>query len=332
MRSWKELGPRIGLAALLLLNAANVAADGPVATAQQFFERCAYSDAIKTLRAALANAPQDARIFYWLSRSAYELRDFDNAIQYGESAVRFDDRNSDSWLWLGKAYGRKADQDNSLGLARKAKGAFEKAVERDASKIPARRALIEYLTEAPAFLAGGSKSKAREHIEILAKQDAVQGQLGWGYYWTEEDEYERAEAAYRQALDLKPKDPDAYFEAADFYRKRGDAARMEAVVEAAAKVRGGDARLNYYRGVARAIAGSRLEEAERYLKNYLEQSCPNSDYPSHASAHEWLGRVSERLGKCQQAIEHHRKATSLDPKRKEAKRSLERLEKKCGGR
>ena len=95
MRVWKELGPRMALAALLLLSATAAAADGPVAAAQQFFERCAYSDAIKTLRAALANAPQDARISYWLSRSYFELRDYGNAIQYGESAVRYEDGNSD---------------------------------------------------------------------------------------------------------------------------------------------------------------------------------------------------------------------------------------------
>jgi tetratricopeptide (TPR) repeat protein len=326
MRSWKELGPRIALAALLLASATGAAADGPVATAQQFFERCAYSDAIKTLRAALANASQDARIFYWLSRSAYELRDYGNAIQYGESAVRFDDRNSDYWLWLGKAYGRKADQDHSLGMARKTTGAFEKAVERDPSNIAARRALIEYLTEAPAFLAGGSKSKAREHIEILAKQDAVQGQLSWGYYWTEQEKYDRAEAAYRQALELKPKDMEAYFEVADFYQKRGDVARMEAVVEAAANVSGSDVRLNYYRGVARAIAGSRLEEAERLLAAYVEKACARSDWPSHASAHEWLGKVDERLGKKQEAIEHYRKTLFLDPRGKDAKEGLKRLQ------
>jgi tetratricopeptide (TPR) repeat protein len=326
MRVWREFEPRMALAAWLLVSATAAAADGPVAAAQQFFERCAYSDAVQTLRAAQANAPQDAGISYWLSRSFYELRDYNNAIAYGESAVRYEDGNSDYWLWLGKAYGRKAEQDNSPGQGRKAKGAFEKAVERDASSIAARRALIRYLTEAWG-IAGGSDSKAREQIEILAKQDALQGHLSWGYYWAEQEQYDRAEAAYRQALDLKPKDLDAYFEVADFYRKRGDASRMDAVVEAAAKVDGADVRLNYYRGVARAIAGNRREEAERYLKTYLEKSCQKSEHPSHASAHDWLGRVSERLGKRAQAIEQYKMAVSLDPKRKDAKKALERLQK-----
>jgi tetratricopeptide (TPR) repeat protein len=324
MSGWGKLGLRL---AFLLVGPASVVANGPVATAQESFARCAYADAIKTLRAALAGSPQDARLHYWLLRSAFELRDYAGAIQHGENAVRYDGANSEYWLWLGKAYGHKAEQDSSLGLARKAKGAFEKAVERDASSIPARRALIEYLTEAPPFLAGGSKSNAREHITILAGQDAVQGQLAWGYYWNHVDDFARAEAAYQQALDSKPKDLDAYFEAADFYRKRNNAARMEAVVEAAARVSGGDVRLNYYRGVARAIAGNRLAEAERYLKAYLEQSCQNSEYPPHASAHDWLGRVSERLGKRQQAIESYQMAVSLDPRRKDAKKALERLQK-----
>lgn len=326
MTAWRPIRLGCALAALVALVAGTATANGPLDTARGQFESCAYREAVQTLQGALAKTPSDARVQYWLSRSYYELRDYDNALKYGESAVKLDANNSDYWYWLGRAYGGKADRESSLGWARKTKGAFEKAVELDGANIRARRALIEYLTEAPAFLAGGSKSKAREHIGVLVSRNPVYGQLAWGYYWKEEEEYGRADAAYQQVLSLKPREMEPYLEAADYYRKRGDGRRMEEAVEAAAKVNASDARLNFYRGVASVLAGNRWADAERYLKAYLERGCSRSDDPPPASAHEYLGQVYERTGKPQQALEHYRTALSLDPGHKRAKEAVKRLE------
>ena len=113
---------------------------------------------------------------------------------------------------------------------------------------------------------------------------------------------------------------------ASYYRSRNDAAHMEEAVEAAAKVDASDVRLNYFRGVARVVAGDRLDEAERFLKAYIGKACPRRDDPSPAAAHEWLGRLNERTGKPQQALEHYRAALSLDPGRKNAQEAAKRLQ------
>ena len=319
-RPWRFL-----LAALLLLASSSASANGPLETARSLFESGAYSQAIQALQAELGKSPQDARLHFWLSRCYYELRDYDRAVQSGESAVRLDTRVSDYWYWLGRAYGEKADREHSLGYARKTKKAFQQAVALDGSNVPARRALIEYLTEAPGFLAGGDKDEAREHIGVLMQQNPVQGQLAWGYYWNEVESPQKAEAAYRRVLELKPKDADAYFEVADFYRKRGDAAQMEAAVESAGRVEPSNPQLNFYRGAARVLAGNRLGEAARYLEAYLAKTPQFSDFPSHASAHEWLGAAYEKAGNRAKAIEHYQTALSLNPRRKGAKEGLKRL-------
>lgn len=323
-RSKMRLG--VGLVVLGLLSAGRAAANGPLDTARGQFESCAYREAIQTLQPAAARTPSDARPLYWLSRSYYELRDYDNAIKYGEGAVKLDAKNSDYWYWLGRANGGKADRESSLGWARKTKSAFEKAVELDGKNIRARRALIEYLTEAPAFLAGGSNSKARENIEVLVSQNPVQGHLAWGYYWQEEKEYEKADAAYRKVLSLKPRELEPYFEVATYHRKRNDAGHMEEAVEVAAKLSASDVRLNFFRGVARVVAGNRLDEAERFLKTYIEKACPRRDDPSLVAAHEWLGRLYERTGKPQQALEQYRAALALDPGHKSAREAIKRLQ------
>lgn len=300
--------------------------DSPLETARSQFEAGKYREAIQTLQAALESSPKDAPVYFWLSRACFELRDYDRAVSYGERAAQLDPKNSDYHFWLGKAYGKKADRESSLSFARKTKREFEEAVRLDPSNIPARRALMEYLVDAPSLFAGGSKEKAREQIEAIAGLDPIQGHLAQGDYWEEEQKPDLAEEEYRKALELKPADVDPYLEVADFYRERSDAAKMERAVEAAARIGPADPRLGYYRGAVRVMAGDRLPEAERYLKTYLEKVPERSDYPSPASAHAWLGRLYEQAGKRPEAAAQYRQALELNPKLKEARQGLKRVE------
>jgi len=311
---------------VMLAAALVVAGDGLLELAQRQFETGNYADAIQALQTALAQNGQDARVHFWLARCFYELRDFDQAVAFAERAVRADPRNSDYHLWLGKAYGRKADRQRSLSLARKTKREFEEAVRLNPANIPARRALGDYLSQAP-WIAGGSDSKAREQAEVIAALDPVEGHLARADYWLNETKPERAEAEYRRVLELKPERVEPYLEVARFYRQRNARARVEEAVEAAARVNPGDGRLSFYRGVARVMAGNRLSEAEQFLKSYLATVPQREDFPSHTSAREWLGRLYERLGKREQAAREYRAALQLDPDRKSAREALRRLEK-----
>jgi len=71
-----------------------------------------------------------------------------------------------------------------------------------------------------------------------------------------------------------------------------------------------------------------LPRAEEYLKSYLASTPDRSDWPSHAAAREWLGRLYEAEGKNVEAAEQYRAALQLDPGRKEARARLKHLEKK----
>jgi len=131
----------------------------------------------------------------------------------------------------------------------------------------------------------------------------------------------------KHVLSAKAQRPDPYFEAADFYLKRNDPLRMEEGVEAAARLEPSDRRLSFYRGVTRVLAGNRPEEAEKLLKSYLAGVPPRSDLPSHADAHEWLGRLYERQGQCAAAAKEYREAVELNPHSKSAHDGLRRVQK-----
>src|SRR5438445_679145 len=74
------------------------------------FEAGNYSAAVQTLTAALSEAPQDSSLHYWALRSYYELQDYENAVTFGEKAVKLDPQNAEYNRWLGRAYGAKAQQ------------------------------------------------------------------------------------------------------------------------------------------------------------------------------------------------------------------------------
>ncbi len=312
---------------LSLLLCLPAAAKTPLETGQEQFAAGQYREAVATLRAAAAQQANDARVQFWLARSHYELREWENAAASAERAVQLDSGNSEYHLWLARAYGRQAEHSgpfSAFGKARKARDTWQKAIQLDGANLAARRDYITFLLEAPGIIGGGD-DKALAQIEELAQRDPVQGHLARAEYWQELKKPDQAAAEYRQALELKPKDAGAYFEVADFHLKRGNAAAMEETVEAAARASGREPRLAFYRGVVRVLAGNRLGEAEQFLKSYISGVPPRDDRPSHAGAHEWLGRLYEKMGQKDNAAREYRAALTLEPKRKSASEALKAL-------
>ena len=111
---------------------------------------------------------------------------------------------------------------------------------------------------------------------------------------------------------------------AEYYERRKDAVRLEQAVQRAAAVSPLDSRLSYFRGVAQFLAGDGTAQAEPMLRAYLA-SPESSEYPSHAAAMEWLGRLFERQGKPKEAAEQYRAALRIDPGHDGARAGLKRV-------
>ena len=300
---------------------------GAIQSAQRQFNGGNYAGAISTLQPAVSQDPSSAEAYYWLGRSYYELRDYDNAIASDERSVALDANNSVYHQWLGRAYGGKADIDRSFSLAKKVKKEFQTAVNLNPSNIAARRDLEEYCLDAP-WIAGGSKDEALQQVNAIAALDAVEGHLARALYDREGPKSnEQAESEYRLVLAARPKNLEAYFEVAEFFEVQNKPADMDAAIQAAAQASPNDPRLAFYRGVEDVVANQNLPDAEQHLKSYLASTPDRSDWPEHASARIWLGKLYEAEGKRPEAAEQYRAALQLEPRRKEARTRLEKLEK-----
>ena len=298
-----------------------------VQSAQRQFNAGDYSGAINSLRSASAMTSSDADAHYWAGRAYYEQHNFDQAIVHLEKAVQLAPQNSVYHQWLGRAYGEKADRERSFNLARKVKTEFETAVHLNPSNIPARRDLEEYCLDAP-WIAGGSKDEAKAQVDAIAAIDPVQGHVARAEYDALGlKKTDLADNEYHQALEVKSTHIDAYLDAADFYIRQNRPADLANVIDAAVRVAPSDPRLAFYRGVQRILATKDLPQAEQYLKSYLASTPDRSEWPPHAAAREWLGRLYQLEGKHAEAAEQFRAALQIDPHRKEARTRLDQLEK-----
>jgi len=311
----------------LSMRAAANDSNAEIQAAQRQFNAGNYAAAISTLQSAVTQNSTGAEAYYWLGRSYYEVADYDSAVTQAERSVALDPKNSLYHQWLGRIYGGKADRDRSFSLAKKVKKEFEDAVSLNPSNLEARRDLEEYCLDAP-WIVGGSKDEALAQVNAIAAIDPVLGHLARALYDREAlKKPDDAENEIRQVLAAKPKTVDPYLEVAGFFQLRNNPDDMRGAIQAAAAVSPNDARLAYYRGVAGVLSGNDLTDAERNLKSYLASTPDRSDWPAHAAAREWLGRLYETQGKRAEAAEQYRAALQLDPKRKEARTRLAKLEK-----
>ncbi|MGO9642533.1 MAG: tetratricopeptide repeat protein [Candidatus Acidiferrales bacterium] len=301
--------------------------------AQHLFDRGQYSQAADLLSAAIAKSPDTPEFHYLLGRSYFEMGDYTRSIASLERAVELANANSQYHDWLGKAYGLKAEETQSLmfitalSYARKARHEFEVAVQLDSGNLVAQRDLIQYLTNAPPF-AGGGDDKALRQIDALAQVDPMEAQLARAQYWVYKKRFNEADKLYQGVLAAGPKRVGVCLEVAEYYRDQGDAAKMQAAVEAAIKLDPADRRLSYYRGVADVLGNQRAAEAEQLLRTYLATIPENSEAPSLASAHEWLGRLFEQEGRASEAAQEYKASLQLDPHNKEVREALRRVDKK----
>jgi tetratricopeptide (TPR) repeat protein len=283
-----------------------------------------FREARAALEDALRQDPENPSFQLLLARCYYELRDWDRAALYAESAEKLEPQNAETHLWLGQIYGRKAEERRSFRLAVRTRKEFEKAVSIDPSNVDARRDLMEFYLDAP-WILGGGKDKAKRQAEAIAALDPVAGILAQARFDDKTGQVTEAEAEFRRLIDLKPSQVGPYLEAADFFESRQDVAGMATAVAAARKVNASDPRLSYYQGAIDVLQGARLDEAERDLKIYLTAVPHRSDYPSRASALSLLGQLYERFGKPQLAAQQYHAALQLDPHFSAALQGLDRL-------
>jgi tetratricopeptide (TPR) repeat protein len=306
------------------------AAQDALAEAQHEYNTGQYHHAVDTLTAAIANSPDDPALHFLLGQTYFQLHEYPRASASFERSVQLLPGNSQYHNWLGKAYGRRAEESiffNALSWARKTHREFEVAVELDPANFEAQRDLIRFEMLAPSIVGGGD-DKAQKHIDDLEKIDVVQGLLARGEFFAVKKKFPESDAVFAKLLESGSAHIGVYFEVADYYRDRQNEAKMGEAVAAAGRIDPDDRRMKYYRGVHLVMAGKKPDEAENLLRSYYKTVPDNADLPPHASALEWLGKLRESQGRFSEAAEDYRLSLTLDPHNKTVEEAYKRVKEK----
>jgi tetratricopeptide (TPR) repeat protein len=305
-------------------------AQTPLSEAQRDYNAGRYSRVADSLTSAVVNSPNDAAMLFLLGQSYYELRDYTRAMTEVERAIQLEPKNSEYHDWLGRCYGRKAEESvflSAMSWAKKTHKEFETAVQLDPSNFQAERDLIRYEINAPGIVGGGD-DKALKHIDDLEKIDALEGQLARGEFFSTKRKMSEADAVFAKIMESNPRRIGVYFEIADYYRDIQNAEKMSEAIEAAERIDPNDRRLKYYRGVVHVMMGKKSSDAEILLRSYIATVPNNSDLPSHASAREWLGKYYESQGRYSEAAQEYRVSLIGDPHNKPVEDALKRVQSK----
>ena len=285
-------------------------------------------EALSELQAHIRKDPSDAEAWNLMARVYFQLERWDDAIRAGEKSVELKPSSSEYHLWLGRAYGEKADASGglgALGLVRKVKSEFEKAVELDpkAQNLPARADLAEFYTEAPGLL-GGDKGKARALADFVMKYDAPMGHAIRARLAREQKKYDIAEKELRAAIEASGDEAHYWVSLASFYRRTGRLDEMEAAINRALEA-AMQSSIALFDGASLLLRGGRnFPAAAAMMRRYLSLENPSEEGPVF-EAHFLLGVLLEKQGDTQSAVREYRAALALASQYKKAQDALARI-------
>jgi tetratricopeptide (TPR) repeat protein len=228
-------------------------------------------------------------------------------------------------MWLGRAYGEKADDSSFItaaALTKKIRYHFEKAVELDGRNIDARSDLAEFYVEAPGFM-GGGVDRAAEQARQMAQFDPAQAHWVNARIAEKKKDPAAAESEYRSAIQIS-QDADYWLNLASFYRRQNRLNEMEDAVNRAIAAPMKRSNSLYDAATLLSKAGRNLPGAAGYVQRYLSSGLVNEEAPSF-EAHYVLGTILQKLGNKEGAQREYQASLALAADYRPAKDALKKL-------
>jgi tetratricopeptide (TPR) repeat protein len=244
-------------------------------------------------KALVAAHPRDADAHGLLGAVCMAKGDPDGAVKASEKAAELAPASSEVHRQLGDAYGfaaQRAGVLSKMGLGKKCRLSYEKAVELDPKNIAARSSLMTFYQMAPG-IAGGGMDKAYEQAAAIKKIDAGRGSVAYALLYTAEKKYAEAfkelEAALKAAPDQYP--------------------------------------MLFQIGRTAALSGERVDRGMEALQKCLTLA-PPAGSPGHDAAHWRLGNLWEKKGDKKAARTAYQAALAVNPGFPQAIEALKKLD------
>src|SRR5271165_1713877 len=262
--------PNIGVTVLLLLSVVTPSrgASTDLGRAEELYQRTEYRSALDIL---LPLSPKSAAVYALIGKTYYLDGQYKNSTTYSDKAVAEDSLNSSYYDWLGKAFGRRAEQSSfltALAYARKTRESFEKAVVLDEANLEALGDLFEYYLEAPGMVGGGI-DKAENVAARIRRQNEAEGHYVLARIAEKRKDAPTAEREYRTAMQLAPADIGRVIDLAAFLSKQGRYQESEELFDLAGHLAPDSPKLLFARAASYVQTGRKLPEARALIQRYI---------------------------------------------------------------
>ena len=286
-------------------------------------------DAIGTLQQRISNNQRDAQAWNLLSRVYLGEEQWDKAVDAGEKAVALAPNSSEYHLWLGRAYGEKADHIShvnfiaAIRLARRTHAEFQRAVDLQPNSVAAQSDLGEFLLEAPG-IAGGSVDKAQRVQQQLAALDPPTGHWLQARLAEKANRNEQAEREYHAAIDSSSNKAPYWLNLASYLRRNNRLDEMEAAIQQAVAMSNRADSILMDAAELLVRTDRNFTTAGKFLRQYLSTTQPVEADPAF-QAHYLLGSIFEKQGDRASAAAEYRNALQLASSYTPAQEGLRRL-------
>lgn len=296
----------------------------PAPSAETLLSQGRVDEVISVLQTKVNHSP-DAASYNLLCRAQMLLERWDAGIQACQKAVALEPGNGRYHLWLGRAYGEKADHSGfwtAAGLAKKVRSEFETAVRLDPRDVDARSDLGEFYLEAPGIV-GGGKDKAEAQAQQISTLDPSQSDILRAQIAEKKGDLTTAEYQYRAAIHDGGGKPGTWLGLAEFYRRHGRFDQMQDAIEHVSSSR--SCSFCLVRAAEVLVRAKReIPLAAQLVRRYLSGET-DEDAPAF-KAHYLLGTLLEQQGNKQGAVDEYRAALSLAASFVPAQNALRRLD------
>jgi len=258
--------------------------------AEEFYRQTRYREALEAVR-PLVN--QDSEALLLAGRSAYGMGDYRRAIEYLETLTQREPSRSTAYLWLGRAFGRRAETGFALSAphyAAKARQSFEKAVALDPANGEALNDLFEYYLQAPGIL-GGGLDKAQLLLPKIRAVDSAEHEFAMAKLQESRKDFAGAEKHLRRAAELAPKSVGRLLDVARFLARHGRFPESVAWLGRAEKLAPKHPEVLFHTAQTYIEAKQNLPAARSLLEEYL-RSPLNPDLPPREEAEKLLKQAS----------------------------------------
>lgn len=311
------------LALLLLASSIPAFAGGNTAEANLLLQQGKVDQASALLQQTLSEQPGDAWAHALLCRVYYAQDMADSAVAECEKAAANAPNDSDTQLWLGRAYGLKASHANpfaAFSYARKVAASFQRAVQLDSNNIHAMNDLGEYYVDAPGIV-GGGLDKAQDLAGKIRSRFPAQSHRLSALIAEKRGDLATAEAEFRAAAETA-KTPEAYVDLGHFYQRHHQPDKAIAPLQSAIDA-------DHHRDAALVDAASILtaahrspELAESILREYLTSSAKSDAAPAF-KVHVQLGNLLASRGDTAGARNEYAAALALASHYAPARKALQ---------